>query len=59
MSADRCRSKSTHKQLRKFAKTSKKRDSETASVQSTECSICLMSVAVCRTLRFLKVCMQY
>ena len=37
----------THKRLRDLGKTAaSKKDSDTASVHSSECSICLMSIAV-------------
>ncbi|KAF1980718.1 hypothetical protein K402DRAFT_408978 [Aulographum hederae CBS 113979] len=42
-------SKSTHKQLRKLARGPKK-DGDAASTHSSECSICLMSIAPCQTL---------
>jgi E3 ubiquitin-protein ligase DMA1/2 len=40
-------SKSTHKRLQNLAK---KKDSDTASVNSSECSICLMPIAPCQSL---------
>lgn len=44
-------SRSTHKRLRNLSKPPQdKRDSDTASVNSSECSICLMSIAPCQSL---------
>ena len=40
----------THKQLRDLGKTASKKDSDTTSSHSSECSICLMSIAVCPVL---------
>ncbi|KAK8170408.1 hypothetical protein BC567DRAFT_210223 [Phyllosticta citribraziliensis] len=43
--------KSTHKTLRRLAQgTGKVKDSDTASVHSTDCSICLMSIRPCQAL---------
>ena len=39
-------SMSTHKRLRDLGKSAPKKDSDTASAHSSECSICLMSIAV-------------
>ncbi|KAF6222143.1 hypothetical protein HO133_001229 [Letharia lupina] len=40
----------THKQLRDLGKTATKKDSDTTSSHSSECSICLMSIAPCQSL---------
>lgn len=40
----------THKQLRDLGKTAAKKDSDTTSSHSSECSICLMSIAPCQSL---------
>lgn len=42
----------THKQLRDLGKTATKKDSDTTSSHSSECSICLMSIAVSPALVF-------
>ncbi|KAF2666995.1 SMAD/FHA domain-containing protein [Microthyrium microscopicum] len=42
--------KTTHRKLRKLADPKPKRDSDTASLSSSECAICLMSVAPCQSL---------
>lgn len=36
----------THKRLRDLAKSAPKKDADAASIHSSECSICLMSIAV-------------
>lgn len=41
------KSTSTHKRLRNLAKPAIKKDGDAASTHTSECSICLMSVAVC------------
>ncbi|KAI9837215.1 MAG: hypothetical protein M1819_000289 [Sarea resinae] len=41
---------STHKRLRKLAKSAPKNDGDNASTHSSECSICLMSIAPCQSL---------
>ena len=41
----------THKRLRELAKAAPKKDSDSASTHSSECSICLMSIAVRRSER--------
>ncbi len=45
-SADALDSVTTHKRLRNLGKTAAKNDGDTASTHSSECSICLMSIAV-------------
>lgn len=40
----------THKQLRDLGKTATKKDSDATSSHSSECSICLMSIAPCQSL---------
>ncbi|MCJ1281464.1 hypothetical protein MMC26_000783 [Xylographa opegraphella] len=40
----------THKRLRALGKTDVKKDSDTASTHSSECAICLMSIAPCQSL---------
>ncbi|KAF2104895.1 SMAD/FHA domain-containing protein [Rhizodiscina lignyota] len=42
--------KSTHKRLRNLAKSQPKKDSDAASTHTSECSICLMSIAPCQSL---------
>ncbi|KAL2357626.1 hypothetical protein BJ546DRAFT_1058201 [Cryomyces antarcticus] len=42
--------KSTHKRLRNLAKAGSSKDADAASNHSSECSICLMSVAPCQSL---------
>ncbi|EKG16561.1 hypothetical protein MPH_06337 [Macrophomina phaseolina MS6] len=42
--------KSTHKRLRNLAQGAKTKDSDSASTQSTDCSICLMSIRPCQAL---------
>jgi hypothetical protein len=39
-------SKQTHRRIRKMAARNAKRDSDTASLNSTDCTICLMSISV-------------
>lgn len=41
-----CCSMTTHKRIRALGKTDAKKDSDTASTHSSECAICLMSIAV-------------
>jgi hypothetical protein len=45
-SADARDSVTTHKRLRNLGKAAAKNDADTASTHSSECSICLMSIAV-------------
>ncbi|MCJ1415628.1 hypothetical protein MMC32_001960 [Xylographa parallela] len=40
----------THKRLRALGKSDVKKDSDTASTHSSECAICLMSIAPCQSL---------
>ncbi|KAL6721587.1 hypothetical protein ACLMJK_000691 [Lecanora helva] len=40
----------THKRLRDLGRTLPKKDSDTSSTHSSECSICLMSIAPCQSL---------
>ena len=47
--ANVCPSKTTHKRIRNLGKSSSQGDGDTASTHTSECAICLMSIAVCHS----------